>query len=134
MNPKKTKRRIGILVSMLAAFGLISIVTPRLFIADSPEINQQFIAELKYIPQDFIAMIRSPLNRSESQDEILTKQIPEVTHPEGIQLNPIAKGVYASERDASGKQYIKIDKGTKLEIREVTLSDGRTVKVYVPVE
>jgi len=134
MNPKKIKRRIGIVISIFAALILVATVSPRLFIANSPQINQQFIAELRYIPSDFIAMIQNPLQKTPSQDEMLTNQIPDVNHPEGIQLQQIAKGVYASEPDESGKRFIKIDKGTGLEIREVTLEDGRTVKVYIPVE
>ncbi|MDP4011746.1 MAG: hypothetical protein Q8P72_05995 [Candidatus Roizmanbacteria bacterium] len=134
MNPKKTKRRIGIVISIFTAFMLVSTVSPRLFIANSPQINRQFIAELRYIPSDLIAMVRNPLQKAPSQDEMLTNQIPNITHPQGIQLQQIAKGVYASEPDESGKRFIKIDKGTNLEIREVTLEDGRTVKVYIPVE
>lgn len=134
MNPKKTKQRIGMIISMAIALVAVSTISPRLFVANSPQINQQFIAELRYIPNDLIARVQNPFQKPQTQDELLTNQIPKVTHPDGVQLQQIAKGVYASEPDNNGKRFIKIDKGTKLEIREVTLDDGRTVKVYIPVE
>ncbi|MBP9690689.1 hypothetical protein KBD81_01270 [Candidatus Woesebacteria bacterium] len=133
-TPKRLKQRIGLAVALLAAFTLTKSVAPRMFVADSPEINRQFIAELKYIPSDFVAFVKNPFKKQESFDEVMTAQIPKVEHPAGTTYEPIAKGVYASEPDETGKRYIKIDKGTQLEIREVTLDDGRTVKVYVPVE
>ena len=133
-TPKRFKQRIGLAVGILIAFTLTKSVAPRMFVADSPQINGQFIAELRYIPSDFIAFVKNPFKKEESFDEVMTAQIPRVEHPPGTAYQPIAKGVYASEPDGTGKRFIKIDKGTKLEIRDVTLDDGRTVQVYVPVE
>lgn len=131
-TPKRLKQRIGMVVAILTAYAVVTGIAPRVFVANTPEIDSNALANLVSMPSDFIAMITG--NEGSSQDEILTNEIPRVAHPEGTTYEPIAKGVYASEPDASGQRYIKIERGTQLEKKEVTLDDGSVAVVYIPLE
>lgn len=134
MNKLKLKHRLFMLLAIVISLGLTTTVSPRLFIADSPEVNTQFIAELRNIPSDSIAFIRnigaSPADREIA--ELEQKSIPGT--PVDAEFQTIAPGVHAAESAQEGESYIKVDAGTKLEVRTVTLDDGRRVKVYIPVQ
>lgn len=116
------------------SLGVTTTVSPRLFIADSPQVNTQFIADLQNIPSDTLAFIRnigaSPAEREIA--ELERKSIPGT--PVDAEFQSIAPGVQAAESAQEGESYIKVDAGTKLEVRTVTLDDGRRVKVYIPVQ
>lgn len=122
---------MGMAVAILVSLSVVIGVVPRIFLAGTPRINPNFISDLGNLPRDIVAMFRG---EPSSQDERMTAEIPRVTHPAGLNYEPLAKGVYASEPDQSGKRYIKIEEGTKLEKKVITLDDGRTVSVYVPLE
>lgn len=119
------------IVAIVVSLGIVIGITPRIFLADSPKINPNFLADLGNLPSDIVAMFRG---QPSSKDEQMTAEIPRVAHPAGLTYEPLTKGVYASEADQSGKRYIKIKEGTKLEKKVITLDDGRTVSVYVPLE
>lgn len=119
------------LTAIAISLGVVVGITPRVFLADSPKINPNFLADLGALPGDFVALLRG---QPSSKDEQMTAEIPRVTHPVGLNYEPLTKGVYASEPDQSGKRYIRIEEGTKLEKKVVMLDDGRTVSVYVPLE
>lgn len=118
-------------VAIIVSLGIVVGVTPRIFLADSPKINPNFLADLGNLPNDIVAMLQG---QPSSRDDQMTAEIPRVVHPAGLNYEPLAKGVYASEADQSGKRYIKIEEGTKLEKKVIVLDDGRTVSVYVPLE
>ncbi|QQS43394.1 hypothetical protein IPM65_04520 [Candidatus Roizmanbacteria bacterium] len=134
MNKLKLKHRIFMFIAIAIALGLTTTISPRFFIADSPEVNTQFIAELRDIPADTIAFIQnigaSPAEREIA--ELERKSIPGT--PVDAEFQAIAPGVHAAESLQEGASYIKVDAGTKLEVRTVTLDDGRRVKVYIPVQ
>lgn len=137
MNPKKTIKRLKIFGSILAAYMLVIIVSPQIFIADSSKIRPDFIARVRSIPQSTYALARYPFNKEARENAIETAQInnnPVTTESESLQYQPVAPGVFAAEDPASQERFIKVEKGTQIEIRYVTLSDGRRVKVYVPVQ
>ncbi len=122
------------ILAIVISLGATTTVSPRLFIADSPQVNSQFIAELKNIPSDTIAFFRnigaSPAEREIA--ELERKSIPGT--PVDAEFQAIAPGVQAAESAQEGESYIKVDAGTKLEVRTVTLDDGRRVKVYIPIQ
>ncbi len=130
-KPKRLYQRLGMGMALVLSFAIVVGITPRIFLAGSPELNPNFLADLGALPGDFVAMFRG---ESSSKDEQMTAEIPRVVHPSGLNYEPLSKGVYASEADQSGKRYIRIEEGTKLEKKIVTLDDGRTVEVYVPLE
>jgi len=122
------------ILAIAIAFGITTTISPRLFIADSPEINPQFVAELGNIPSDTIAFIRnigaSPEDRAVA--ELERKSIPGT--PVDAEFYSVAPGIQAAESAQEGESYIKVEAGTKLEVRTITLDDGRRVKVYIPVQ
>lgn len=125
--------RIKIITAIAGAF-LITYTTSNLFfLDDSPQLNAQFFQDIQSAPARFVALIRNPFSRTASNDEALTAEIPRTQHPAGIQLTEVVPGVRASEPDAAGMRYIKIDGGVTFEIQTITLDSGETVSVYVPV-
>lgn len=134
MNRLKLKQRIFILIAIAFSFGLTATVSPRLFIADSPQINPYFIAELSNIPADTIAFIRN-IGLSSQDREIAELERRSVSEsPADATFYQVAPGVQAAESPQDGETYIKVEAGTQLEVRSVTLDDGRRVKVYIPIQ
>lgn len=131
---KKTKLYILIFVSILFSFSIMRSLSPRLFVANTPTLNPEFVATLQKSPVAVFAYLGNIQEDATLKDHLETAKIPRSIPPEGLEYEPIARGVYASEITENDKKYIKIEKGTKLEVHTVVLSDGNTVKVYVPVE
>jgi len=131
---KKTKQRILIAVSIVFAFSIMRSLSPRLFVANTPTLNPEFVATLQKSPVAVFAYLGNIQEDATLKDHLETAKIPRSIPPEGLSYTPIAKGVQASEITENNKKYIKIEKGTKLEVHTVILSDGKTVKIYVPVE
>ncbi len=134
MNKRKTKKRIVTLGAILGAFLLTVSVSPRVFIADSPQVNPNFFAELRKAPADLVAFVRNPFAPGKTDEGVMTAELQVTDAPTGASFTPIAKGVYAAEDPATGQSYVKIEGGTQLEVHNITLEDGRTVTVYVPLE
>lgn len=134
MNKLKIQSRIKIIAAILVALAVTTTVSPRLFVADSPQINTQFIADIRNIPSDFVAFLMNKPTEDTASALADLKQQQVENVPEGLTFAPIAKGVEAAEDPATGKTYTKIEAGTELEVFTVTLDDGREVKVYVPVQ
>jgi len=109
-------------------------MTPRLFIANTPTLNPDFVATLQKSPIAVFAYLGNIQEDASLRDHLETAKIPRAIPPEGTNYVPFAKGVQASEGGENERRFVKIEKGTKLEIHTITLSGGNTVKVYVPVE
>lgn len=134
INRKKNKPRIKIAVSITTAFIVVVLFSPVVFLANTPQLNPQFIADLQLVPSRMVAFVRNPLNLSRARDEIETQKAHTVqVQPENLQYTPVSKGVYAAEDRETGSQYVRILKGTKVEVRPVQMLDGRIIEVYVPV-
>lgn len=138
MNKLKTKQRIKILFAILVSFSATTLISPSLFVADSPEINRQFIADIVNAPANTVAKIRyANLNSQEKEVEDLKElSIPPEDTPEDLNYYPMAQGVEAAEHETeNGKEtYIKLKKGSKFKVQTITLDDGEKVKVYIPQE
>lgn len=131
MNRKKLKQRLFTLLGIVGALVLTVGVAPRIFIADTPQIDPQVLANLGRMPSDFVAFVTG---NNTSVDEPMIASIEETDVPEGASFEPFAKGVYAAEDPATGQSYVKFEAGTELQVYEVQLEDGRMVTIYVPVE
>lgn len=115
---------------------LVTVVTfaPAVFIADTPSPNPQVVADLGLIPARAMANMRNPLNREKARSEIETAKIGNSAPPVAdLNYTPITTGVYAAESVSTGEQYVKLEKGTTAQVYVVRLSNGKIVKVYVPV-
>lgn len=132
--PKRIKQRIGLIFAIALSFVMVNYLAPKVFIANTPELDRRALANIFSSGQEFLSFI-SGRNNSENENENTDlSDIPNVPHPADTSYERVAKGVYASEPDETGKRFIKIDKGTKLEKRDVILEDGRSVTVYIPLE
>ncbi|HRN70481.1 MAG TPA: hypothetical protein PLS49_04815 [Candidatus Woesebacteria bacterium] len=133
MNKLKTITRIKMFVAIIAAYLFVSIGSPQIFLTNSPELRPDFIARLQSVPQTVYAFARYPLNAQNRNNAIGTEQVNSRDDKADLEYQSIAPGVYAAEDPVSKEVFYKFEKGTKVDVREVILSDGRTVKVYIPV-
>lgn len=126
--------RIKIIAAMFFALFTVLTFEPAVFIANTPTPNPQVMADMGLIPARYMANIRNPLDREKARSEIETVKIGR-NAPETTDLNytPITTGVFAAERTSTGEQYVKLEKGTKAEVHIMRLSNGKIVKVYVPL-
>lgn len=133
MNHKKTVTRLKIFASLLLALVIVSYGAPNIFIAGTTQLNQEFIAQIRSIPQIAYAYIQHPTNSDARTDQIETVQVQGVKDKEDLDYKPVDNGVYAAEDPVTNQRFIKIEKGTQLEKYEVTIN-GQKVTVYVSPE
>jgi len=115
-----------ILVLLFTFFG-VKIITPNLFIANTPNVNPLFVAkiintprEIASMPGKFLSNLRN-INLFNNQSNI--KIDPEVI-VKANQVNPpasalfkyVSKGVSAAEDTQTGQKYMKVDAGTKYKV------------------
>ncbi len=133
MNKLKTVRRLKMFGSILGAYVFVTLSTPHIFMANSSQFKPEFIAWMRSSPQIVYAMVRYPLDSEARDNAVQTAQIGNNTDKENLPFQSVAPGVYAAEDPETKERYVKVEKGTTIEVRYITLSDGRKVKVYIPV-
>jgi hypothetical protein len=133
MNSLKLTQRLKIIGAMIFAFTVVMLGSPRVFVADTPQIQGEAIAFWQYLPQRVMAFVQHPSDGEKQQSIVETAQIKQVEKKE-LEYKPVMKGVSAAEDPETKEQIVKIDPGTKLEIRYITADDGSKIKVFVPVE
>lgn len=121
------------IVAMAFAFVVVWVGSPRVFVANTPQVNSNFIAFFRYLPQRVYAMIQYPTDSEKQKSLIETAQI-EQRNGGDLEYRPVISGVSAAEDPNTKETIVKIDAGTKLEVSTVTLDDGRQVKIYTPVQ
>lgn len=131
MNPLKNKKRLKTITALLIALLTTTTLSPRLFVADSPQINTQFIAELRNAPQDFVAFLRREPEAGKVDAVAQLDETRAGNVPEGLQFYPMAPGVQAAEDPSNGGKYVTVEAGTELTAYTITLEDGRVVTVYL---
>ena len=107
------KKYIIIFFSFLAAFVISQLSINNLFLAKSPHLNPSFLSNMK-----------NNLNSTKSKIASLFQS--RISNTASVQVDmfkPITKGVSAYEK-GNGDQYLKINKGTKYKIKQITLKDG----------
>ncbi|MDA1316675.1 MAG: hypothetical protein O3B87_01470 [bacterium] len=122
-----------IVVGMAIAFIFASYGSPHVFVANTPQLNPNLAGNLRAIPASVMAFIQNPTDSDARNNIVQTAKIQQVKSVEGLNYTPIKTGVYAAEHPETGKTIVRIDKGTQLQVHSVTLSDGRVVKVYIPL-
>ena len=63
---------------------------------------------------------------------ILFPTIP-LSKQESLQFEPLTPGVFLATDKVTSKEYVKIEKGTLVQMQEYTLVDGRKITVVSPV-
>jgi len=118
---------------LLVAFGLVTLVSPQVFLANTPRINPLFIASIKNLPTNIagtpdriVAYIGNIITNKNNQ----TNPSSTVIIPASVALKEVTSGVYAGEDAATKKTYIRIDKtNPNLKQKEYTIQ-GIKVVVY----
>jgi hypothetical protein len=126
-------KRIMILVGMILAFGAVKYGSPQVFLANTPYLNPSIMSNVRSLPARVVAYIQNPTDSTARNNIVQTAKIQQVSSVEDLNYTPIRTGVYAAQRPETGETIVKLDKGVRLEVHEVSLSDGRVVKVYLPL-
>lgn len=122
------KNKLYIALALLAAFIVTKYSSGRIFLADTPRLNPNYVTNLKTQATELAAAL-SPANLWKKSN--LASFFPTGNGSGGVvpTLVPdyfykaISKGVAAYEKD-SGTTYLKVDKGTQYKIRQIKLKDG----------
>lgn len=133
------KKYLTIIGALIFSYFIVRIMTPQVFIQNSPTLDPQFIANVKDLPALFkkngnnVILIATNIFRgikvgttpgeTVSQNALLGLTQDQV--PQDLKFNSFVKGVAAAEDTATGKKYIKMSAGTKYKVSD------RTMKVVV---
>lgn len=140
------KKYLTIAGALIFAYIIVKIMTPQVFIQNSPTLDPQFIANIKDLPTllkkngNNVVLLATNIIRGikvgvPSDKPMIQNALIGLTNdqiPEGLKFNQFVKGVAAAEDEATGKKYIKMSAGTKYvktgETIPVTI-DGKTYNV-----
>ncbi len=115
---------------------LIRGISPRIFFADSPEINPALIANLRALPetiqslpQKLLAKLNpfNLLHRPDSIDSwtpVYVANVENITPVPGLLYKTIIKGVRAAVNPETGQKIIEVEAGTKYQITGYTTING----------
>jgi len=145
-----SNNRIKIALVILITFFTVKTVAPNLFIANSPEINPVFIAdiinkprEIAAIPGRFLSSLSNfrlfnfespsvpelPVRQNKvaniKVDPKVIAEIKQKTPPSNIIFKYVSKGVSAAEDPGTGTKYIKVEAGTKYRIVGTVVINGK---------
>ena len=133
------KKYITITGALIFSYIIVRMMTPQVFIQNSPTLDPQFIANVKDLPAllekngNNVVLIAkkifSGVNVGRSPGEPIPQSpllgLSEDQIPAGLEFSSFVKGVAAAEDKTTGKKYIKMSAGTKYKM------SGRTMKVKV---
>ena len=139
-----TKNRIKIVLVLLFTYVSIKLVSPNIFLANSPKINHLFIVKIINTPKNIAAMpgkflsslsafrlfnISSPIdtpsvNTASQNGQNRIAKMKFVSPPPELIFNAISKNVSAAEDPETGNKYIKVEAGTKYKIVGYITIDG----------
>lgn len=134
-----TKTRIKILLIFLISFLAVKTMVPQIFLADSPQINPEFIARLQNAPAEIgqmpgkmlasIGKGLSNLNPFKVKPQVPTAgqlaAVKTTTPQSNVLFKLISKGIWAAEDSQTGQKYIKIEAGTKYRIVGTVTINGK---------
>lgn len=126
--------RVKIGVGILGAFLAVRYMTPQVFVANSPEVNLAFVENIQSIPRRTVAFLKHPTDFSKQNEEVQRNQIAVNQTPGQKEYRQVMKGVYAAEDPSTKEVVVRIEAGTELEVKYITLPGGQQIKVFVPVE
>ena len=117
MNSKKI---IRVILSLGLGLLLVVLVTPKLFLASTPQVNP-----------DIVATISGTGVTLASNIPFVGPYITGIGIPATTILKETSKGVYAGEDLVTKKTYIRIDKGVKVNVTKYTI-EGKDIYLYEP--
>ena len=122
----KTKLFLKILLSMLVAFTVVTFTSGKIFLADSPMINPNFISSLKTLPSN---LLNSPQRFFANKNQ--TQQLNQYQSLQTNVMKSLAPGVYAKEDDQGNPVYVRVTNDLQWEER-VLNENGIQVTVRYP--
>jgi len=134
------KTKIVISFALVVALLVTLILNRTVFISSTPRLNPQFIALVYYlpnmaqtIPNKLVAFFQHPTSSTARNTQLIQNQLAKAPTPKpNMIFTPLSKGVYAAEDPKTKQKIYKIEKGTQVEVRKITLKDGREFTIIIP--
>lgn len=128
----QTKNFIKILLSLFFAFIIVNNVGKRLFLNNTPKINQSYLLEVRNSlfaflddSQRFLASLLNP------RYAVLQNKIKKYNSLPTSAMQSVGTGVYAKEDELNNITYIRITKDSEWEERTIIM-DGKQVTIRIP--
>ncbi len=137
MNHIKTKKlfhTLKILSALALSFLIVSFIAPYIFVDNTAIVKPRIQAALRFVPYAVYAYVRHPLNQEERTKIIELAHLQQLPVNTDLSYQPVAKGVHAAEDPITNTVHVRVDKGTQIEVKTITFSDGQTLKIFVPVK
>ena len=134
MNNKRALQRIKILASMAFSFLLVIYIAPQIFLNNTSAVKPRLLSRIKIIPYSLYAYIRHPFDKNQQEKTRELASIQRLPKNSSLSYNPISRGVYAAQDPENAAVHVKVESGTALEVRTITLNNGQTLKVFIPVK
>lgn len=119
---------------MVFSFLLVAYAAPQIFLNNTAAVKPRVLAQIKIIPYSLYARIRFPFDKNQQEKITELASIQRLPKNPSLAYNPISKGVYAAEDPENAAVHVKVESGTELEVRTITLNNGQTLKVFIPVK
>ena len=121
-----------LMLALLATFAAVKLITPQVFLADTPRISPMFISNIQNVPSTLASIPQSILqlfNNSQVQniENVAVKAV-----PSGLNFSNVATGVQAAEDNQNNKVYLKLQPGTYYQIQEIVVNGvkKKVLKIY----
>ncbi len=129
----QTSLRIRILVAMIIAFFIVWLGGPAVFVADSPRVRSEVKEELLLLPSRLYALVTHGFDFTYADNATETSRMSRAsTVPQSMSYSKTSSQVAVGTDKKSNMQYVRLSKGTVVEVHTVQLSDGRNVRIYMP--
>ncbi|OGK13912.1 hypothetical protein A3A93_06040 [Candidatus Roizmanbacteria bacterium RIFCSPLOWO2_01_FULL_38_12] len=134
MRNKKLLFRLKILSSLILSFLIVNFVAPQIFVRDTSAMKPKVQAVLKIVPYTMYAYIRYPFDSQARDKAIELAFMQQLPLNKDLSYRQISKGVYAAEDETTEMVHVKVESRTQLEAKTITLNNGQTLKIFVPIK
>jgi len=146
---KNFKTKIKIIAIIGVSLVIVRFVTPKVFIANTPQVNPLFISQIIGLPNKIASLINkgNPKENNNSNEDLnkiaaykgetsgdKIKPSESTKLPDGSVIFQIGKGAYAAEDRQTNKSYIMFKDDAQVKVYEYTLPDGKKIILYEPVQ
>jgi hypothetical protein len=133
LNIKKIKLFFALVISFFA----ITLLSPQVFLANTPRINPMFVYTIQQLPSNTLAFLnnsfRSPTQETsvQKQNAILFSQMPPISPPPNLLYKTVSKGIQVATDPITKKSYAKFDMSVPFKTVEIEIN-GEKLKFIVP--
>ncbi|MCL4374614.1 hypothetical protein M1523_01995 [Patescibacteria group bacterium] len=128
--------KLKIVIILIISIVVVRIFAPKVFIADSPQINPTIVAQLSNLPMRLAGLFRKTPGVYQGEVSANKVDMPSAAQaaPQKSIIYQIGQGVYAAEDKDTKKTYIMFKNDAKVKVYEYKLPSGKTITIYEPLQ